>query len=51
MLGAVGAGVIDNNPLIRVSAADQQQEVDSSGDVELLTTLQRNSVEIETQTF
>lgn len=50
-LCTVGAGVIDYNPLIGVSAADQQQKVNCSGHIELLTVFQRHSVEIEAQAF
>ncbi len=46
---AVSARVVDHHPLAAEPAADQQQEVNRSGDVELLAAFQGDRVEVEAQ--
>ncbi len=46
---AVSARIINHDPLIGVSAADQQQEVDCSGNVEPFAVLQSDGMEGEAQ--
>lgn len=46
---AVSARIINHDPLIGVSAADQQQEVDCSGNVEPFAVLQSDRMEVEAQ--
>lgn len=48
-VGAVGACVVDDDPLAAISAADQQQEVHGSGHIKLLAASQGDGVEVETQ--
>lgn len=50
-VGTVSARIINHHPLIAISAADQQQEINRSGYVELLAALQGDGVEIEAQSL